>query len=78
MDYYDRHFQQAPVTRITLCPAPAAMPGFAEQLAQQTGIAVRELQLDDLFDSTVPVDREQFARCLLPIGAALRTEPARL
>jgi hypothetical protein len=54
------------------------MPEFAEQLARQTGIAVRELQLDDLFDSPVPVEREQFARCLLSVGAALRTEPARL
>jgi len=78
MDYYDRHFQQAPVARITLCPSPAPIPEFAGQLAQQTGIAVRELQLDDLFDSHGAVDREQFAHCLLPIGAALRTEPARL
>ena len=78
IDYYDRHFQQAPVTRITLCPFPGLNAGFAEQLAQHTGIAVHELQLDELMSSRAGVDSEQFSRCLLAIGAALRTEPSRL
>ena len=78
MDYYDRHFQQAPITHVTLCPLPQAVPQLAEQLAQQTGITVHELQLNNLVEVPTPLDDQQFARCILAIGAALRSEPAQL
>lgn len=78
MDYYDRHFQQAPITAVTLCPLPQAEPQLADQLARQTGIAVRELHLEDIIDIDPAVDLTQFPRCVLAIGAALRSEPAQL
>lgn len=78
MDYYDRHFQQAPISAITLCPLPVHLPLLAGQLAEQTGIAVHELKLDELVDCETPVDDELFARCLLAIGAALRSDPTQL
>jgi MSHA biogenesis protein MshI len=78
MDYYDRHFQQAPITHVTICPLPQSVPHFAERLAQQTGITVHELHLNDVVEVSTPVDDAQFARCLLAIGAALRSEPAQL
>lgn len=78
MDYYDRHFQQAPISAITLCPLPVRLPFLAEQLAEQTGIAVHELKLDELVDCDSPVDDELFARCLLAIGTALRSDPTQL
>ena len=78
MDYYDRHFQQAPITHITLCPLPVAIPDLAERLAQQTGIGVHELRLEDLVEAATPVDSERYAHCLLAIGAALRSDPAQL
>lgn len=78
MDYYDRHFQQSPITSIALCPPPEALPQLAEQLEQQTGIPVQEIRLEDLVEVHEPVDAQQFAECVLAIGAALRTEPAQL
>ena len=78
MDYYDRHFQQAPITSVALCPPPETLPQLAEQLEQQTGIPVRELRLEDIVEVHDPVDALQFAECVLAIGAALRTEPAQL
>jgi len=78
IDYYDRHFQQAPITHVTLCPLLEAVPQFAERLGQQIGINVRELRLDDLVEVAEPVDDARFARCFLAIGAALRLEPAQL
>jgi len=78
MDYYDRHFQQAPISAITLCPTPEPLPFIADQLTQLTGIAVHELSMDDLVESSSPVDDELFARCLLAIGTALRSEPKEL
>jgi MSHA biogenesis protein MshI len=78
MDYYDRHFQQAPISAITLCPAPEPLPFIADQLNQQTGIEVHQIKMEELVDSASPVDDELFARCLLAIGTALRTEPTEL
>jgi MSHA biogenesis protein MshI len=78
MDYYDRHFQQAPITSITLCPLPETLPQLAEQLGQQVGIPARELELQDIVEVREPLDAEQFAKSVLAIGAALRTEPAEL
>lgn len=78
MDYYDRHFQQAPITAITLCPLPEALPQLAEQLEQQTGIPVQEVKLEDIVEVHETIDAERFAKCVLAIGAALRTEPAQL
>ena len=37
LDYYDRHFQQAPVASVTLCPLPQPVPGLAGQLEEQLG-----------------------------------------
>jgi MSHA biogenesis protein MshI len=78
MDYYDRHFQQAPISAITLCPTPEPLPHIADQLAQQTGIEVHAISMDEVIESTSPVDSETFARCLLAIGTALRSDPKEL
>jgi MSHA biogenesis protein MshI len=78
MDYYDRHFQQAPITSITLCPLPDPVPQLAERLQQQVGIPAREISLQDLVEVKEPVAEEQFAKCILAIGAALRTEQPQL
>lgn len=78
MDYYDRHFQQAPISAITLCPTPEPLPHIADQLAQQTGIEVHEIGMDEIIESASPVDSETFARCLLAIGTALRSDPKEL
>jgi MSHA biogenesis protein MshI len=64
MDYYDRHFQQAPITSITLCPLPEVLPQLVGQLEQQTGIPVQQVKLEDIVEVHESVDT--------------RTEPAQL
>jgi hypothetical protein len=61
MDYHDRHFQQAPITAITLCPPPKALPQLAEQLEQQTGIPVHEIKLEDIVQVHEAIDVKRFA-----------------
>ena len=73
MDYYDRHFQQAPITAVTLCPGPRGVPQFADQLAQQTGISVQELRVEEFIDVDPAVDVAKSSRCILAIGAACAT-----
>lgn len=78
MDYYDRHFQQAPISALTLCPLPEPLPWLSEQLSQQTGVTVHTLRIADLIDARTALEDSEFARCLLAIGTALRTEAAEL
>jgi len=78
MDYYDRHFQQAPISAIALCPLPQSASALAEQLEQQTGIPVRVVELEDIVEVKDSSAREQQADCLLAVGAALRSEASEL
>jgi MSHA biogenesis protein MshI len=78
MDYYDRHFQQAPVTQLTLCPSLYNDTQVSELLAQQTGVAIQVLQLAELVELPAATDDATLKRCTLAIGAALRTDPAQL
>ncbi|MDT8386982.1 MAG: hypothetical protein RQ736_05675 [Thiogranum sp.] len=78
MDYYDRHFQQAPIATISLCPLIEPVPGLAEQLEEQTGITVKQFSVADIVEIAEPLSDTETARCLLAIGAALRTEPTQL
>jgi len=78
MDYYDRHFQQAPITSLILCPSGQDMANVSGQLAQQTGVAVHQLRFEDLLELPASEQAAQISRCTLAIGAALRTETAQL
>ncbi|WP_455234494.1 type IV pilus biogenesis protein PilM [Thiogranum longum] len=78
MDYYDRHFQQAPVSSIAICPFPRLAAPLCEQLEQQVGIPVRAIALEDIVDVREPAPADHVAHCLIAIGAALRTEAAEL
>ncbi|VAW76242.1 hypothetical protein MNBD_GAMMA15-1599 [hydrothermal vent metagenome] len=78
MDYYDRHFQQAPISSVALCPLPVALPELASRLAEQTGLPVQSVDIAELVELGDNVDTDQLAECVLAIGAALRTETTRL
>lgn len=78
MDYYDRHFQQAPISAVALCPLPVDLPGLASRLGEQTGLPVHSLAIGDIVDIGDRVETAQLAECVLAIGAALRSETAKL
>ncbi len=78
MDYYDRHFQQAPITSVALCPLPVSLPGLALRLGEQTGLPVNPLEIGDIVEIADSVETDQLANCMLAIGAALRSETTQL
>ena len=47
LDYYDRHFQQAPISALTLAPLGESTAQLAEALQAQIGLACREIRIDD-------------------------------
>jgi MSHA biogenesis protein MshI len=74
LDYYERHFDQPPITRIAIAPAGARADTLAEDLRRETGLEVEALDLNRLLHCSQPVDAATQATCLLAIGAALREE----
>ena len=76
IDVIGRSYPFMPVTRVVVAPAPEAL-GLHESLAAQLPLRVEPLELDQVFDLTrVPALAQSpalQARCLVPLGAALRS-----
>jgi MSHA biogenesis protein MshI len=74
LDYYERHFDQPPITRIAVSPAGARAAELARELGRETGFEVATLDLNLLLHCATPVAACAQAGCLLAVGAALREE----
>jgi MSHA biogenesis protein MshI len=74
LDYYERHFDQPPITRIAIAPAGPRADLLAADLRQETGLEVAPLDLNELLHCPQSVDAATQASCLLAAGAALREE----
>jgi MSHA biogenesis protein MshI len=74
LDYYERHFDQPPITRIVVSPGSARAARLADDLAKETGFEVGTLNLQSLLHCEIPPDTVVDATCLLAVGAALREE----
>jgi MSHA biogenesis protein MshI len=77
MDYFESHYEQAPISHLIIAPPDRAASLLAEQLASQTAMRIQLLALDRVLalpDGLEAPDR----RALLAIGAALRDEQRQL
>ena len=74
LDYYERHFDQPPITRIALSPAGTRTADLAQELQRDTGFEVMTLDLNTLLSCSAPIEPESQTACLLAVGAALREE----
>jgi MSHA biogenesis protein MshI len=74
LDYYERHFDQPPITRIAVSPAGARANELARDLGSETGFEVASLDLNVLLHCATPIEPAAQAACLLAVGAALREE----
>ena len=76
IDVIGRSYPFMPVTRVVVAPAPEAL-GLLELLSAQMPLPVEPLDLNQVFDLTrVPALAQSpalQARCLVPLGAALRS-----
>jgi len=74
LDYYERHFDQPPITRIAVSPAGARANDLAQDLGRETGFEVASLDLNVLLSCATPIEPAAQSACLLAVGAALREE----
>ena len=79
IDVIGRNYPFMPVTRVVVAPSPEAL-GLLEFLTAQLPLTVEPLDLNQVFDlGKVPALADSSAlqaRCLVPLGAALRSAKA--
>jgi MSHA biogenesis protein MshI len=78
LDYFESHYDQAPIGDLVLAPGGARSQLFASRLQPETSLRVSVLKLSDVMDVSESVTDELSADCLLAIGAALRIESTAL
>jgi len=74
LDYYERHFDQPPITRIAILPAGPRADSLAVELARETGFEVSALDLSAALHCPAPLTPATQAGCVLAAGAAMREE----
>jgi len=74
LDYYERHFDQPPITRIVVSPSGKRASLLAADLGSETGFEVDTLDLASLLRCETSVEAAVNPGCLLAVGAALREE----
>ena len=74
LDYYERHFDQPPITRVVIAPMGARAESLAADLGQESSFEVTVLDLNTALQCAQPLAPEVQADCLLAVGAALRVE----
>ena len=73
LDFYESHYDCPPVSELVLGPGPY-LDTHASTLADNLGINVSRLNLDDLFTVGTEIRRDVQSDCLVAIGAALRND----
>jgi MSHA biogenesis protein MshI len=74
LDYYERHFDQPPITRIAVSPSGKRASLLAADLGRETGFEVNTLDLASLLRCETSIEAAVDPGCLLAVGAALREE----
>jgi MSHA biogenesis protein MshI len=74
LDYYERHFDQPPITRIAVSPPSVRASELAADLGRETGLEVSTLDLGAILNCGTEIDPATQTACLLAVGAALREE----
>jgi MSHA biogenesis protein MshI len=74
LDYYERHFDQPPITRIAVSPPGPRADDLTADLARDTGLEATVLDLGSILSCPTPVSPSTQAVCLVAVGAALREE----
>jgi MSHA biogenesis protein MshI len=72
LDYYESQFSQGAITSLIVAPVEVRIKGMLDYLAQQLGMVVKPLDLNQALDCRESLDEGVQSRCFSVIGAALR------
>jgi MSHA biogenesis protein MshI len=75
---YESHYDQPPINHVAIAPGDARAAALVADLSRESSLQVRLFDLNHLLEVATPVETGLQARCLLAVGAALRSETATL
>jgi MSHA biogenesis protein MshI len=78
LDYFESHYDQAPISELLLAPGNERCRDLAAQLRAETSLRVEVMKLGDVIDDTDRLGEELQPEVLLALGAALRVETTAL
>jgi len=78
LDYFESHYDQAPIGDLVIAPAGARATALAESLRSESSLRIGVLSLSEAMDGADALPGDLPAECLLALGAALRVETAAL
>lgn len=76
LDYYESHFAQPSIKNLVIAPLPTRIDGMIEYLTANTGLLVREIDLNGVVKCEQRMEQALQSHCLPAIGAALRNSQA--
>ena len=74
LDYYDSHFQQAPIAGLKVLPGPATLTPLIDTLNDNLNLTAAPYPLDSVLQMDIELEADVLADCILAIGGALRRE----
>lgn len=74
LDYYESTIGKTTLRSLCVCPLDVEVPGFIAQLDQMLPLEVSRLNLFELFEFDDDYSPIELSRCVLSLGAALKTE----
>ena len=74
LDYYDSHFQQAPIAGLKVLPGPTTVAALTETLNDNLNLAAAPYPLDSVLQMETELEPSVLADSILAIGGALRRE----
>jgi MSHA biogenesis protein MshI len=75
LDYFESHYEQ---NSISVLYTSGIDPADQDLLTRELGISVRNIDLNTVLETEVPLDAELQRRCMPAIGAALRRDQVAL
>lgn len=72
LDYYESHYGKPTISNLVIAPLENKIPTLTEQLKNDLGVTVRNLDLEEVIDVDSNFNAELQAKCFGAIGAALR------
>jgi MSHA biogenesis protein MshI len=76
LDYYESHFAQPAIKNLVIAPMPRRIEGMIDYLSSNTGLMVREIDMNVVMTCEQHLEQALQSHCLPAIGAALRNAQA--
>jgi MSHA biogenesis protein MshI len=78
LDYYESHYDHTPISHLVIAPGDARAAALAEALRKEMSLQIELFNVADLFELDEGLSIDTDWQCLMALGAALRSDRAKV